>query len=68
VASQMTIRTRDLQRLCAVVDKAHLTASTEAVPHTLLVALRDLVPCDEISYQVIAPGRNESLFGQDLVG
>jgi DNA-binding CsgD family transcriptional regulator len=68
VASQMTIRTRDLKRLCAVVDKAHLAASDEAIPHSLLLALHDLVPCDEISYQVIAPARKEFLYGQDLVG
>jgi DNA-binding CsgD family transcriptional regulator len=68
VASRMTIRTGDLRRLCAVVDRSHLTDSVEAVPHSLLVALRDLVPCDEISYQVSAPGRHESLYGQDLVG
>lgn len=68
VASQMTIRARDLQRLCAVIDKSHVAAPDEAIPHSLLVALHDLVPCDEISYQVIAPTRDEFLYGQDLVG
>jgi DNA-binding CsgD family transcriptional regulator len=68
VGSQLTIRTRDLRRLCAVVDRAHLASSDEAIPHSVLEALRDLVPCDEISYQVLVPRRNTFVRSQDLVG
>ncbi len=60
---QLSGRTTDLQRLCAVVDKAHLSGSDETLPASMLEAIRELVPCNAITYQVMDPARELSLGG-----
>lgn len=68
MASRLSVTTPDLRRLCAVVDEAHWTGCVEGVPHSLLEALNDLVPCDEITYQVSVPARREFVYLQDYDG
>ena len=68
MATRTSITTRDLRRLCAVVDKAHWAGCDQGVPHTLLQALNELVPSDEITYQVTVPTERRFIYLQDLDG
>jgi DNA-binding CsgD family transcriptional regulator len=68
MASRMSISTADLRRLCAVTDSAHWTGCSDGVPHSLLQALNDVVPSDEITYQVTLPHQRNYLYAQDLDG
>jgi len=68
MSGRLSITTPDLRRLCAVADKAHWANCTTGVPSTLFDALNDLVPCDEITYQVCAPVRQEFVYLQDMDG
>jgi DNA-binding CsgD family transcriptional regulator len=65
---RISISTADLRRLCAVTDKAHWADCGDGVPHTLLQALQDVVPCDEITYQVTIPTQKTFVYLQDLDG
>ena len=68
MARRISISTADLRRLCAVRDEAHWTGCNDGVPHTLLQALNDVVPSDEITYQVTVPHENRFVYLQDLDG
>jgi DNA-binding CsgD family transcriptional regulator len=57
VTSHLGLTTADLHRLCAVVDKSHLGQPGDSLPLSVLEALRELVPCDNITYQVMDPAR-----------
>jgi hypothetical protein len=59
-------RTKDLQRLCAVVDKAHLSGSDETLPSSMLEALRELVPCNSVTYQVMDPASELCMGGVEV--
>src|SRR5262245_8609728 len=52
-----SLSTADLRRMCAAVDKSHLAESAGSMPLSVLAALRELVPCDDITYQVMDPVR-----------
>jgi DNA-binding CsgD family transcriptional regulator len=64
---RLGIGTKDLQRLCAVTDKAHLSGTDRVVPRSVLEALRDLVPCDEITYLELDPA-SESIDMREFAG
>jgi DNA-binding CsgD family transcriptional regulator len=67
VDSGADIRTQDLHRLCAVVDDAaHSSEPGRTLPRSVLEALNELVPCDEITYWVMDPHREIDLEAQDL--
>jgi len=68
MSTRLSVTTSDLRRLCAVTDAAHWADCTEGVPDTMLQALNDLVPCDEITYQVTVPAQRRFLYLQDLDG
>ena len=51
MTTQMTVTTRDLRRLADVVDPAHLDSPGEPMPVSLLQALADVVPCDDVTYE-----------------
>ena len=68
MAGRMSVSTSDLRRLCAVVDEAHWSDCESGVPHSLLQALDELVPTDEITYQVSVPAQREFVYMQDLDG
>lgn len=53
----MGLAVADLRRLCAAVDKNHLAQPGGSMPLSVLEALRELVPCDDVSYQVMDPIR-----------
>ena len=57
MSSQIGLSTADLRRMCAAVDKSHLAEPAESMPLSVLEALRDVVPCDDITYQVMDPVR-----------
>ena len=57
MASPISLGTADLRRLCAAVDKSQLAQPGESMPVSVLEALRELVPCDDVSYQVMDPTR-----------
>ncbi len=67
MTSQLDIRTKDLRRLCAVVGQAQQPEQpAERFPTSVLEALRDLVPCDDITYQVMDPSRESVIYLQEL--
>ena len=57
MSSPIGLGTADLRRMCAAVDKSHLAEPAESMPLSVLAALRELVPCDDITYQVMDPVR-----------
>jgi DNA-binding CsgD family transcriptional regulator len=64
----MSITTSDLRRLCDVVDQAHWAGCCQGIPHSVLQALQEVVPCEEITYQVAIPTQRRFLYVQDLDG
>ena len=64
--SELTIRTKDLRRLSAAVDPAHLGAPGDGLPTSVLAAVRDLVPCDSVSFLAIDPARGAFLIEHNL--
>jgi hypothetical protein len=54
--SRLGVSTADLRRLNAAVDKEHLNQPGDTL-RAVLEALRELVPCDDITYQVMDPVR-----------
>ena len=68
MTTRLSITTSDLRKLSAVVDKAHWTQCGQGLPQTLLEALNELVPSDEITYQVTDPTRRTIVYTQDLDG
>lgn len=69
MASGLSIRTSDLKRLCAVVDDdAHRPERGRTLPRSVLEALYDLVPCDDITYQVMDPAHEVFLNNEELRG
>jgi DNA-binding CsgD family transcriptional regulator len=55
VAGCIEITTSDLRRLLDVVDPARAGESGELLPYSLLHDIADLVPCDDVSFEVIDP-------------
>src|SRR4051812_13173900 len=68
MTSQLGVTTADLRRLCAVVDRAHLDEPGETLPASVLEAVRELVPCDDITYQVMDPVHETFLSAWELDG
>jgi DNA-binding CsgD family transcriptional regulator len=68
VMSHLGVSTADLRQLCAVVDKDHLNQPGDTLPVSVLEALRELVPCDDITYQVMDPVREIFLECYELYG
>ena len=68
MTNDLGISTTDLHRLCAVVDKTHLNQPGDTLPTSVLKALRELVPCDDITYQVVDPTREIVVESRDLYG
>jgi DNA-binding CsgD family transcriptional regulator len=66
--NNVLIRVDDLHRLLTAVDQASVSQSESAMPHSVLEALADLVPSDEISYSVMDPQRETHLQIQELNG
>jgi DNA-binding CsgD family transcriptional regulator len=66
--NNVQIRVDDLHRLLTAVDQANTSESEQTVPHSVLVALSDLVPCDEISHSVLDPERETHLELHELHG
>jgi DNA-binding CsgD family transcriptional regulator len=52
-----SLNTADLRQLCAAVDKSQLAEVGESMPRSVLAALRELIPCDDVTYQVMDPVR-----------
>jgi DNA-binding CsgD family transcriptional regulator len=67
MSSPISLGTTDLRRLCAAVDKSHLAQPGESMPLSVLEALRELVPCDDVTYQVMNPFREMVLEVRNLV-
>jgi DNA-binding CsgD family transcriptional regulator len=68
VTTHLDLTTADLRRLCAVADKSHLDQPGDSLPVSVLEALRELVPCDKITYQVMDPVREIVCEVRDLAG
>ena len=58
MAGRVGVATRDLRRLCAVTDPASLQGADGGMS-AMLASLRQLIPCDQISYQAINPNARE---------
>ncbi len=56
---QMTISTRDLRRLVALGDPGRLCEPGDPLPSSILHDLAELVPCDDVIYQVHDAYREE---------
>src|SRR5262249_35283224 len=57
VAGRIGVTTTDLRQLLGVVDPARAGEPGDMLPYSLLHDIADLVPCDEISFEVIEPYR-----------
>ncbi len=68
MTNRLSVGAADLRELCAVVDKNHLTQPGESLPSSVLQALAELVPCDDITYQVMDPIREIIFEARDLSG
>lgn len=66
MATRLGISAADLRRLAAVTDRSQIGSDDRSVPHSVLGALHDLVPCDQITYQVMDPSRREWIDCLDL--
>lgn len=56
MTGRLSVRDRDLRRLHAVTDPAHWEGDRGcAVPWSVLGALGEVVPCDQVSYAVVDP-------------
>jgi hypothetical protein len=62
----MTVTTRDLRRLVALGDPARLAEAGDPLPPSILRDLAELVPCDDVIYQVHDAHRQEFLAYQGL--
>lgn len=63
---QLTVTTRDLQRLCAFGDVRRLGEKGDPLPSSLLEDLAALVPCDDVTYLAQNPYENTVLAAKDL--
>lgn len=63
---RLGVSSRDLKRLCAVTDQSSLGNTSTAMPDAVLSAICELIPCDQISYQVFDPARRVYLVEQDF--
>jgi DNA-binding CsgD family transcriptional regulator len=66
--NNVQIRVDDLHRLLTAVDQANTVESEQTMPHSVLEALSDLVPSDEITYSVMDPERETHLKMRELNG
>jgi DNA-binding CsgD family transcriptional regulator len=66
--NNVQIRVDDLHALLTAVDQARASQSESDMPHSVLQALADLVPSDEISYAVMDPERETHLEILELNG
>ena len=66
--NNVQIRVADLHRLLVAVDEPQAAASDPTLPHSVLEALDELVPCDEISHGVLDPERETHLELHELHG
>jgi DNA-binding CsgD family transcriptional regulator len=66
--NNVQIRVDDLRRLLTAVDQADTGESDQAMPSSVLEALTELVPADEISYCVMDPARHTHLEMHELHG
>ena len=64
---QLEIRTNDLQRLNAVIDRAHLVSTEPDLPFSLLEALCELVPCDDAAQHSVDPLSQRNVVSKDFL-
>ena len=64
MTTQLTVTTRDLQRLAAVADPAHLDGPGEPMPVSLLQSLAELIPCDDVTYEAQDPAAAKEIIVQ----
>jgi DNA-binding CsgD family transcriptional regulator len=61
------IRTADLRRLRDVTDPAHVADDGGTLPGSVLEALRALIPCDQVTYEVMEPHQHLWIENRDLI-
>lgn len=66
MSASMTLRMADLRRLRAVTDPAHGADADHPMPDSVLAAVAELVPCDQITYQVLNPVEQVYLVEQEV--
>jgi len=66
MGASIGFRAADLRRLRAITDRAHLVGTDERLPRTVLEALYELIPCDQVTYEVLDPVRREWVVASDL--
>ena len=66
MTSQMTVTTRDLRRPVALGDPARWAEPGDPLPPSILHDLAELVPCDDVIYQVHDAYREEILVYQGI--
>jgi len=64
---QLEITTKDLQRLHAVIDRAHLNTTERDLPFSLLEVLCELVPCDDVTQHSVDPVRRRDVVAKDFL-
>jgi DNA-binding CsgD family transcriptional regulator len=64
---QLEITAKDLQRLRAVIDRAHLETTEPDLPFSLLQALCELVACDDATQHSVDPLRQRNVVSKDFL-
>jgi DNA-binding CsgD family transcriptional regulator len=67
MSAAMGVRTADLRRLRDVTDPAHVADEGGTLSESVLEALNALVPCDQVTYEVLEPHQHLWIENRDLV-
>jgi DNA-binding CsgD family transcriptional regulator len=67
MVASSAIRSVDLQRLRDVTQAGHVSDSGGTLPASVLESLRTLIPCDQVTYEVIEPHERVWIETRDLV-
>ena len=62
---RLEVNTLDMGRLLAAADVNHLTPGIEGISESSLDAIRELVPCNVVAYNVFDRDRQEWVLGRD---
>lgn len=66
MVEQLTVTERDLRRMFDVIDRGRQAAPDEVYPRELMRALTELIPADDVTFQVSRPVERELVASEEV--